>query len=46
MMYWMNRPQLPNSSGLKVKDKDIFLPIRDLSVDVQITDSIAVISLT
>jgi hypothetical protein len=44
----LNRP-LPNSSGIKIKDKnkdkEVFLPLRNMDVSVEVTDGIAIIQL-
>ena len=42
---WNLRPQLPNAAGMQVKNSDKFLPLRDMTVNVEIRDSIAIIRL-
>ena len=42
---WNLGPQLPNTAGMQVQNSDKFLPLRDMTVDVEIRDSIAIIRL-
>jgi hypothetical protein len=39
------RPQFSNAAGMNVKNSDKFLPLRDMTVNVEIRDSIAIIRL-